>query len=68
MKLDICSLGNAIVDVQFSITNEFEEELNNLKISKGSMTLVEQDQQNSMISQLLSIYDKPLMACGGSAD
>lgn len=67
MKLDICSLGNAIVDIQFSITNEFEEELNNLEISKGSMTLVEQDQQNSMISKLLSIYDKPLMACGGSA-
>ena len=67
MELDICSLGNAIVDVQFSITNEYEEELNNLKITKGSMSLVEQDQQDLMINQLKNIYDKPLMACGGSA-
>jgi len=67
MELDICSLGNAIVDVQFSITNEYEEELNNLKITKGSMSLVEQDQQDLMISQLKNIYGKPLMACGGSA-
>ena len=67
MELDICSLGNAIVDVQFSITNEYEEELKNLQITKGSMVLIEQDQQNSMISQLINIYNKPLMACGGSA-
>ena len=66
MKLDVCSLGNAIVDIQFSITNEFEDELNNLKISKGSMTLVEQYQQDSMITKLLERQGKPLMACGGS--
>ena len=67
MELDICSLGNAIVDVQFSITNEYEEELKNLKITKGSMVLIEQDEQDSMINQLSNIYNKPLMACGGSA-
>ena len=66
MKLDVCSLGNAIVDIQFSITNEFEDELNNLKISKGSMTLVGQYQQDSMITKLLERQGKPLMACGGS--
>jgi sugar/nucleoside kinase (ribokinase family) len=67
MELDICSLGNAIVDIQFSITNEYEEELNNLQITKGSMMLVEQDQQEGMIKKLNSIYGIPLMACGGSA-
>ena len=55
MELDICSLGNAIVDIQFSITNEYEEELNNLQITKGSMMLVEQDQQEGMIKKLNSI-------------
>ena len=67
MELDICSLGNAIVDVQFSITKEYEEELNNLQINRGSMTLVEQNQQDSMIKDLVGLYERPLMACGGSA-
>ena len=67
MEIDICSLGNAIVDIQFSITNEYEEELNNLQIVKGSMMLVEQNQQEEMIKKLNSIYGMPLMACGGSA-
>ena len=66
MELDICSLGNAIVDIQFSITKEYEEELNNLQIDRGSMTLVEQNQQDSMIKDLSGLYEKPLMACGGS--
>ena len=67
MELDICSLGNAIVDVQFSINHEYEKKLNNLEIIKGTMTLMEQDQQNSMIHDLSKTYDTPLMACGGSA-
>ena len=62
MELDICSLGNAIVDVQFSITKEYEEELNNLQIDKGSMTLVEQNQQDYMIKDLSGLYERHLMA------
>jgi len=67
MELDICSIGNAIVDVQFSIAKEFEEELINLKIPKGSMVLIEKDPQEAMIERLSSIYGEPIMACGGSA-
>ena len=41
MKLDISSLGNAIVDVQFSIEEDFVSTLEKMSIQKGSMTLIE---------------------------
>ena len=41
MKLDISSLGNAIVDVQFSIEEDFVSKLEKMSIPKGSMTLIE---------------------------
>ena len=37
-KLDISSLGNAIVDVQFSIEEDFVSKLKKMSIPKGSMT------------------------------
>ena len=53
MRLDICSLGNAIVDVQFSIDEEFVSELQSKSIHKGSMTLVEPNEQKHLIELLL---------------
>lgn len=66
MKLDICSLGNAIVDVQFNIKEEFVSELQNRSIHKGSMTLIEQRDQEDLIELLRHKYEEPILACGGS--
>ena len=66
MRLDICSLGNAIVDVQFSIDEEFVSELLSKSIHKGSMTLVESNEQKHLIKLLRQKYEEPILACGGS--
>jgi len=66
MRLDICSLGNAIVDVQFSIDEEFVSELQKKSIHKGSMTLVEPNEQKRLIELLRQKYEEPILACGGS--
>ena len=67
MELDICSLGNAIVDVQFSIEDNFREHLNDRSIAFGSMTLIEKQDQEDLISLLKANSGEPLRACGGSA-
>ena len=66
MKLDICSVGNAIVDVQFSINEGFISKLQNKSIPKGSMTLVELKEQKNLIELLRQDYEEPILACGGS--
>ncbi len=56
MKLDVSSLGNAIVDVQFSIEEDFVSTLEKMSIQKGSMTLIEAEEQSNLIDLLNKQY------------
>ena len=67
MKLDISSLGNAIVDVQFSIEEDFVSKLEKMSILKGAMTLIEAEEQSNLISLLTEEYGEPKLSCGGAA-
>ena len=44
-KVEICFIGNAIVDILSKMSNET---LNKLKIPKGSMQLVDEEETNKM--------------------
>mgnify|MGYP000011675844 FL=1 len=66
MKLDISSLGNAIVDVQFSIEENFVSKLEKMSIPKGSMTLIEAEEQSNLIGLLKKDYGEPILSCGGA--
>lgn len=61
-KYDVYALGNALLDVEFEVTPEV---LQNLGIDKGVMTLLDQDSQDKIVSNLAS-YDTK-RSCGGSA-
>ena len=67
MELDISSIGNAIVDVQFSIQEDFVSKLKKMSIPKGSMTLIEAKEQANLISLLKEGYGDPKLSCGGAA-
>ena len=66
MKFDICSVGSALVDFTFNIDKEYEKNLIQYGISKGSMTLIERDEQEALINELLEMGKTPDKACGGS--
>ena len=59
-KVDICFIGNAIVDILAKMSNET---LNKLKIPKGSMQLVDEDASN----KILEFIQDSLIVPGGSA-
>ena len=61
-KYDVYGLGNALVDMEFEITDQFLLDNN---IDKGVMTLVDENQQHEMIEQLDIFEGKK--ASGGSA-
>lgn len=61
-KYDVYGLGNALVDMEFEIDDQFLEENN---IDKGVMTLVDENQQHELISQLDAFGGNK--ASGGSA-
>ena len=65
MKYDVCGIGNALVDMEFKVTDEFFAANN---IEKGLMTLVEEDRQNELVAALTSVQnDEVKRQCGGSA-
>ena len=59
-KFDICYIGNAIVDILSQISYET---LNNLKIPKGSMKLVDEESSD----EILKYIQNPSIISGGSA-
>ena len=59
-KVEICFIGNAIVDILSKMSNET---LNKLKIPKGSMQLVNEDQTK----KILEFIQDPSIISGGSA-
>jgi sugar/nucleoside kinase (ribokinase family) len=61
-KYDVYGLGNALVDMEFEINDQF---LSDNSIDKGVMTLVDENQQHELITQLDTFEGNK--ASGGSA-
>ena len=61
-KYHVYAIGNALVDIEYHAT---AHRLTELGIDKGVMTLIDEQQQNSLMAQLGESHEK--MACGGSA-
>jgi len=61
-KYDVYGLGNALVDMEFEINDQF---LHDNSIDKGVMTLVDENQQHELIEQLDAF--EGIKASGGSA-
>jgi len=66
MKYDLCTIGSALVDYTFSINKEYEVNLTNKNIPKGSMTLIEREEQELLMKELIEMNVVPDKACGGS--
>jgi sugar/nucleoside kinase (ribokinase family) len=60
--LHICGLGNALVDIEYKISNA---EFTALNLKRGSMTLVDSTEQNNYIRQMA--HHTPHRSSGGSA-
>lgn len=61
-KYDVYAVGNALLDIEFEVSTDV---LANLGIDKGVMTLLDQADQDKIVSHLAE-YDKK-RSCGGSA-
>ena len=59
-RVEICFIGNAIVDILSKISNEM---LHKLRIPKGSMQIVDQE----LCDKILKHIHNPLIISGGSA-
>ena len=55
MKYDLSCIGSALVDITFEIDESFAEKNNSRGIPKGAMTLIEKDDQNSIIEELVNL-------------
>lgn len=64
MKYNIYGIGNALVDQEFEVTDDF---FASAGIEKGMMTLIEADQLDSLTQQLANQFGVKKRACGGSA-
>lgn len=63
-KYQVYGLGNALVDIEFEVTNEF---LANNDIEKGLMTLLDEQQHITRLDKLTTEYDLIKRVGGGSA-
>lgn len=63
-RYDVYGVGNALVDQEFEVEDSFFSENN---IEKGLMTLVEYEQQESLLAALHAKYSLKKQAGGGSA-
>ncbi len=61
-KYDVYGIGNALVDMEFLVEDEF---LVSHNIDRGHMTLVDEDRQNTLMNAIDK--DKTKMQSGGSA-
>ncbi len=65
MKYDVYGIGNALVDMEFKVTDKF---FSDNSIEKGLMTLVEEDRQKDLIAALHHEQQEEVKRqCGGSA-
>ena len=63
-KYHIYGIGNALVDKEFEVKDDF---FSDLKIEKGMMTLIEEDQLAERLAALNDRFGLKKRACGGSA-
>lgn len=61
-KFDVYAIGNALLDIEYHAT---PQTLSELGIDKGVMTLIDEQRQHELMSQLDNSHEK--MTCGGSA-
>ncbi|WP_127716233.1 adenosine kinase [Halobacteriovorax sp. HLS] len=61
-KYHVYGIGNALVDMEFEVTDSF---LTKMNVEKGLMTLVDQNRQSELLEHLTGIQHK--RNCGGSA-
>lgn len=61
-KYDVTGIGNALVDIEFKVTDQFFTENG---VEKGLMTLVDEDRQNALMAVIDTEQAKK--QCGGSA-
>jgi len=61
-KYDVYGIGNALMDMEFSVSVELLQEM---KIEKGIMTLMDENQQQEIMTRLGNIPEKK--SSGGSA-
>lgn len=64
MSFDLYAIGNALVDSEYLVNDEF---LQAQQIQKGQMTLIDQAQQHVLISALEQQFNCAKRASGGSA-
>ncbi len=64
MKYHVYGIGNALVDMEFSVSDSF---LENNNIEKGLMTLIEEDKQQQLSDNLIKEFGLKKRASGGSA-
>ena len=58
--IQLLSLGNTIIDLEYRVT---DDTLSKLSIEKASMTLIEKDQKDALISEL----GAPVHQCNGGS-
>ncbi|MEH2395778.1 MAG: PfkB family carbohydrate kinase, partial [Nostoc sp.] len=61
-KYDVYGIGNALVDIEYEVSPEL---LQQLKIDKGVMTLLDEDSQNHILENLKNLHCHK--SSGGSA-
>ena len=64
MKYQVYGIGNALVDAEFEVSDEF---LTDHVIEKGLMTLIDKDQQEKLVTDLDKRFGLKKRAGGGSA-
>jgi hypothetical protein len=61
-KYDVAGISNALVDIEFKVTNQFFTENG---VEKGLMILVDEERQNELMKVINTSSAKK--QCGGSA-
>lgn len=61
---DVYGIGAALVDIEFKVDDNF---LQQNQVDKGIMTLVDEDQQHQLMTNLTSHSELVKRSCGGSA-
>jgi len=64
MKYQVYGIGNALVDAEFEVSDAF---LADHDIEKGMMTLIDEEQQNTLVEDLNNRFGLKKRAGGGSA-
>ena len=64
MAHDIAAIGNALVDTQFKVEQDFLEEIG---MKPDEMVIQSRDEQNAILEKLLVLDLESVVDCGGSA-